>query len=187
MSLFGGQLKAQILGYETLFRSIGFDYAKSAEDPTSLKTFLDTKVGTARTEAKAAAGGEILVALNLAAPEGKSAADTIKAELAAKDTTLAIYTAGLEAAGVRPAAQKDKALTSDDVKSAVENRSSKKAAAIVAAAGHEPVKLAGSPEGGSSAADLRDEYDALIASGDSLKAGAFFNRNAAAMFPPGSS
>jgi hypothetical protein len=137
MQLFGGQLKTTILAYEALFVSIGFDFAKSAENPASLKAFVDGKANAAKDEGATAAGAAILASVNLAAVEGKSAADVVKGALSAKSAELAVYTEGLSAAGVKPAAQKDQPLSADDVKAAIEARASGKAAMIVAAAGHE--------------------------------------------------
>jgi PAB1-binding protein PBP1 len=137
MSLFGSNLKATILAYEGLFASIGFDFAKSATDASALKAFVDGKISAAATAAKEAAGTELLASLKISAVEGKSAAELIGATISAKDTSLAVYTEGLTAAGVKPAAKQGAALTADDVKTAVENRASGKAATIVAAAGHE--------------------------------------------------
>ncbi len=153
MSLFGGQLKAQILGYETLFKSIGFDFAKSAENPESLKAFVDGKVNTAKTDATAAAGSVILTAAGLSAVEGKSAADVVKDALSAKEGQVAVYTDGLAAAGVKPTAQKDKPLSADDVKAAVEARASQKGAAIAAATGHAPLEQAPSTSATGAALD----------------------------------
>lgn len=151
MSLFGSNLKAQISAYEALFATIGFDYAKSAEQPGSLKAFVDGLVNAARAEGARTAGADLLATLKLTAIEGKSAAETITAALAAKDATINLYMTGLADAGVKPSASDATAgLTPADVKAAIEARASQKSATIVAAAGHEaalttPASDAGEP------------------------------------------
>lgn len=183
MSLFGASLKTLILSYEAHFTSIGFDFAKSAGLPDSLKVFVEGKVNAARDAATAAAGTDLLASLKLSAVEGKTAGEVIKAALDAKDASLGVFVDGLAAAGVKPAAQKDKPLAAADIKIAVEVRASQKGAAIAAAAGHEPIELPKGAAAESSAADLRARYSELMGTGKSVEASRFFDQHAAAMYP----
>lgn len=173
MQLFGGNLKALILGYEGLFASIGFDFKANAEKPDSLKAFVDGKTGEATTAATNAAYAAILKDAGVAAVEGKPAAESIKAALAAKDAQLAIYTTGLTAAGVTPKPAKDgEALTAANVQAAVEARASQKGAAIAAATGHEAIAQAPAGSGANAESTNLEEIQAQIATTrDPVKAG----------------
>lgn len=138
--MFGSNLKATILAYESIFKAAGFDFTANADKPDSLKAFIEARESAARTTASAEAGANLLKLAGLESVEGQTADAVVKAALVARDAQVALYTTGLQSAGVtvKPA-KEGAAITADDIKTAVETRASKKAAATVAATGHAPI------------------------------------------------
>jgi hypothetical protein len=170
--MFGNNLKATITSFEAIFKSAGFDFTANLDKPDSLKAFIEQREQAARTTATSEAGASLLKAAGLAAVEGKTADVVVKEALAARDATVAVYTAGLESAGVKPVAQKDQPLTAADIKTAVETRASQKAAATVAATGHTPIEQAAEDKGGKGdGATVEDLQARLAATKDPIESG----------------